>query len=119
MDETPDSRGLGGSQQRRRAGHVGRKETCQRRRIDGPGDVDHRIRTLAELGELAMLVERARPPLDIGPRQLGSARQRTDLMAAFGSHPQHMAAEKAGAAGDGQNHSSTIWSRWTSAERGA
>jgi hypothetical protein len=70
--------------------------------------MDDGIGPLDQLGKAIGPIERALNPFDARARQLRATRQRAYVMAPFRCNTQHMAADKAGGAGDGeQAHSIT------------
>ena len=88
-------------------------------RIDHAGDVDDHFGALAQAAERDVIIKIAAHPFHPLARRLFAPGQCADRNAGFRGAIEQGLANKAGSPGHGYRHSTTIWSRWTTAERGA
>ena len=124
MDEAADAGGAGGVDDRHGAGDIAAAEAVATGRADHPRDVDDRVGAIDELRQRGLPLERAVDPLDAVTRRTRRTRERAHPVALGKRGIDEVAADEPGASGDRERavpvpHSSTIWSRWTSAARGA
>jgi hypothetical protein len=88
-------------------------------RVDHPGDVQDGVGTLDQPGQRAAVREVAAEPFDPLARRLLASREDPQRHTPAARFVDHRLPDEAGAAGDGDRHSRTSWSRWITAERGA
>jgi len=102
-----------------RAGDIAALKPFRVGRVDHPRDMDHRFGALTKELQRGMVIEIAAHPLDPVARRLVAAGQRADGNPGLGRAVKQSLADKPGRPGHRYGHSTTIWSRWTTAERGA
>ena len=79
--------------------------------IDHPGDVDHRLGPAYQFTQPRGIGQIARDPFHTVAQTLRPPGQRADGFAGLYRAIKQSLADKTGRAGNGQGHSTTIWSR--------
>ena len=123
VDEARDPRLQRGVDDVERAPDVAVLEALLVGRVDHAGDVQDDAGPADQALEGALVIEITLNPFDANARILRAAGKRADLDPGAGGIIEHGLADEAGGSGNRQqfrrHYSSTIWSRWISAERGA
>ena len=101
------------------AGNIAALEPFGIRCIDHAGDMNDRFRAVTQAAERGVIIQIAAHPFHPLTNRLLATGQCTDRNAGFRGAIEQGLANKAGSPRHGYRHSTTIWSRWTTAERGA